>query len=124
MPKYGAYAKEIVLARPDGRTKEARLLHQMRAALFQHLGGEGKLSPPQRILVERAAMLQLRCAVLDAKILDASFSEFDAKTFLAFSNSLTRTMSALGLAPAATKPMSLAEHNAALAAREAREQAA
>jgi hypothetical protein len=101
MPKYGAYSKEIVLARPDGRTKEARLLHQMRSALFTHLGGEDKLSPPQRVLVERAAMLQLRCAVLDGKVLDATFSEYDAKTYLAFSNSLTRTMEALGLSPTA-----------------------
>ena len=42
-------------------------------------------------------MLQLRCATFDAKIVDGTFSEYDAKVFLAFSNSLTRTMSALGL---------------------------
>jgi hypothetical protein len=73
----------------------------MREALFRHLGGEDRLSPPQRVLVERAVMLQLRCATLDAKIADGSFCEYDSKVFLAFSNSLTRTMSALGLEPAA-----------------------
>lgn len=101
MPKYGAYSKEIVLARPDGRTKEARLLHQMREALFRHLGGEARLTPPQRVLVERASMLQLRCAHLDQKVLDGTFSEYDSKVYLAFSNSLTRTMAALGLEPTA-----------------------
>jgi hypothetical protein len=120
MPKLGAYSKEIVLARPDGRTKEARLLQQMREALISHLGGEGSLSAPRRAMVERAAMLQLRCATLDGKILDGSFSEYDAKTYLAFSNSLSRTLVALGLnspserrAPGAA----LNEHLAALAAR-------
>ena len=83
---------------------QIQLSREVRAALFQHLGGEGKLSPPQRILVERA-MLQLRCAVLDAKILDASFSEYDAKTYLAFSNSLTRTMGTLGLQATASQPI-------------------
>ena len=109
MPKLGAYSKEIVLARPDGRTKEARLLQHARQALIQHLGGEARLSAPQRTLVERAAMLQLRCAVLDGKILDGTFSEYDAKTYLAFSNSLTRTIAALGLEPTATRVPSLAE---------------
>ena len=98
MPKLGAYSKEIVLARPDKRTREARLLKQMRTELTRHLGGQ--LSPPQRVLVERAAILQLRCAKFDQKILDGTFSEYDSKVFLAFSNSLTRTLKALGLEPA------------------------
>jgi len=118
MPKLGAYSKEIILARPDGRSREARLLKQMREALIRHLGGEDKLSPPQRVLCERAAMLQLRCAVLDEKIVDGTFSEYDAKTYLAFSNSLTRTMTALGLEPAAPRRKTLDEHLRDIAARE------
>ena len=113
MPKLGAYSKEIVLARPDRRTKEGRLLKQMRQALIAHLGGESRLSAPALALIERAAMLQLRCAVLDQKVLDGSFSEYDAKTYLAFSNSLRRTLAALGLQPAASKPPTLAQYLAA-----------
>jgi len=79
------------------------LLKATRLALIEHLGGEGRLTPTQRALVERAAMLQLRCATLDRRIIDGSFTEYDAKTFLAFSNSLTRTMKALGLEGAADK---------------------
>lgn len=119
LPRLGAYSKEMVLARPDGRTREARLLKAARAALFTHLGGEDRLSAPQRALVERAAMLQLRVASLDTKIIDGTFSEFDAKTYLAFSNSLTRTMTALGLEPAAATPIDpmqrLHDHLAAVA---------
>jgi hypothetical protein len=119
MPKLGAYSKEIVLARPDGRTKEARCLQQMRGALIKHLGGEAIITPLQRALVERASMLQLRCAVLDGKILDSTFSEYDAKTFLAFSNSLTRTLAALGLEPAAAPKMSFADQMSLIASQDA-----
>ena len=108
MSKLGAYSKEIVLAKPDGRSREGRLLKQMRQELTRHLGGS--LSATQRVLVERAAMLQLRCAVLDEKILDGSFSEYDSKTFLAFSNSLCRTLVALGLKSAAAAPPSLSDY--------------
>ena len=103
MPKLGVYSKEIVLARPDGRTREARLLKQMRAALFAHLGGEARLTPPRRALVERAAMLQLRLATLDAKILDGGFTDHDSRAYLAWNNSLVRLLGQLGLEPAASK---------------------
>ena len=87
----------------------------MRQELIAHMGGT--VTPPQRAMIERAAMLQLRCAALDRKVLDGTFSEYDAKTYLAFSNSLTRTLKALGVQPTAAKPPTLADHLAALAAR-------
>ena len=43
-------------------------------------------------IVERIVMLQLRCAALDRKIIDGTFSEYDSKVYLAFSNSLTRAL--------------------------------
>src|SRR5438045_4130280 len=110
MPKLGPYSREIVFARPDRRTKEARLLKQMRQELTRHLGG--KLTPPQRVLVERAAMLQLRCAKFDEKIFNGTFSEYDSKVFLAANNSLVRTLKALGIAgtPEAEKRPSLSDY--------------
>jgi hypothetical protein len=125
MPKLGAYSKEIILARPDGRSKEGRLLSQMRRALIAHLGGEARLSDPQRAMVERAAMLQLRCAVLDRKILDGTFSEYDSKVYLAFSNSLTRTLARLGLYPTTTTAgMTAVDYGRLLDARRAEDDAA
>ncbi len=100
MPKLGAYSKEIVLARPDGRSKEGRLLRQMREALIAHLGGEAALTPPRRVMVERAAMLQLRCAVLDRKIVDGTCTADEAKAQSALSSSLARILATLGLRPA------------------------
>ena len=118
MPKLGAYAKDVVLARPDKRTREGRCLQQARLGLIAHLGGEKNLTNPQRALIERCAMLQLRCAVLDRKILDGTFSEFDAKTYLAFSNSLRRSLEALGLGPAAAaQPMDAVQYGKMLDAQ-------
>jgi hypothetical protein len=97
MVALGAYSKEIVLARPDMRSREGRLLKQMRRELIRHCGG--RVTPVQRALIERAAMLQLRCAALDRKILDETFSEYDAKTYLAFSNSLAGAWSRSALSP-------------------------
>jgi hypothetical protein len=105
MPKLGPYSREIILARPDMRSKKGRLLKQVRTGLIAHLGGEEKLSAPQRALIERIAMLSLRCALLDQKVVDGTFTEYDAKTYLAFTNSLTRTMTALGLERAAPRPV-------------------
>jgi hypothetical protein len=69
----------------------------MRERLTEELGGAGRLTARQRVLVERAAYLQLRCAVLDKRIADGTFTDYDSKTYLAFSNSLRRAMEALGL---------------------------
>jgi hypothetical protein len=121
MPKLGAYSKEIVLARPDMRSREGRLLKQMREALVAHLGGEARLTAPQRAILERCVMLQLRVAALDQKIVDGTFSEYDSKVYLAFSNSLTRSLTALGLEPA---PRQATGRTLADLRREAREAAA
>src|SRR5271163_3578408 len=100
----GAYSRAIASARGiDGRTREGKLISATCRALAEHLGGEDRLSAPQRALVERCAMLQLRIAALDARIVDGSFTEYDAKTYLAFHNSLTRTLLGLGLQPASAQ---------------------
>jgi hypothetical protein len=97
LPKLGPYAKEIVLSRPDGRTKEARLLKQMREKLVAQLGGEGRLRPAQRVLIERIAMLQLKVALLDARIIAGTMTDYDHKSYLAYANSLSRMLEKLGL---------------------------
>ena len=63
MSVLGEYSREIVLARPDMRTREGRLETDAR-----HVGSApgGVLTAPQRALVDRAAMGRLRCAMLDA----------------------------------------------------------
>jgi hypothetical protein len=97
MPRLGPYSREIILGKPDGRTREGRLLRQIRRALTEQLGGEEKLTPAQRLLIERAAHLQLRCATLDGRLADHTFTGYDNAAYVAFANGLRRCLEALNL---------------------------
>ena len=108
--RVGPYSRPPSLARLDQRTREARLLADTRAELTAHLGGAP--SATQRALIDRAAWLTLRIALMDAKGADGHLSERDGREYLAWSNSLTRALVALGLQAATARPMTLAEHRA------------
>jgi hypothetical protein len=99
-PRYSVFNWDIKLGTPDARTPEARLLVQKRDELVQHLGGS--VTPLQRILVERAAMLQLLIGMYDGKILSGSYTNHDSAVYLAHVNSLRRVVWTLGL----KKPLS------------------
>ncbi len=84
------------LARLDGRTKKARLLRQIRAELTAHVGGQP--SATQRTLIEQAAQLQLRVAVMDAKFAaTGAQTDHNSRTYLAWANSLSRLLRQLGV---------------------------
>jgi len=90
------------------RTAEGRLIRDVRADLIKHVGGAP--SAPARALIERAVMLTVQLARMDAKALrDGAMSEHASREYLAWSNTLTRTMKALGLKAAPAKPPTLAE---------------
>lgn len=97
MPRLGPYSKEIVLGKVDGRTKQGRLMRQVRKALIAQLGGEEKLTPEQRLLVERGARLQLRCAMLDERMDSGKFTRYDSDVYIAASNGLRLLLRDLGL---------------------------
>jgi hypothetical protein len=118
MQALGAYAKEIVLAKPDKRTREGRLLKQVREKLTEQLGG--RLTPAQRALIERAAYPQLRCAMLDKRIIAGEFTDFDSKQYLAWANALRRALKDLGLNAAAPAQPTLTDVLADLDTRRAR----
>ncbi|WP_429820286.1 hypothetical protein [Ensifer sp. B1-9] len=93
-----------MLAKLDGRRREARLMQNVRDELTRHVGG--KPTAPQKALIERAAWLSLHCALMDAKLLEGEgpLSERDSREYLAWSNSLTRCLRSLGMGEAPTKP--------------------
>jgi hypothetical protein len=96
--------------KPDGRTREARLLRETRARLVAHVGGNP--SATQASQIDRAAWLTLRLAQFDT--MRARGEAVDDTLYLAWSNSLSRVMQRLG--PAAPPPApSLSEYLAALA---------
>jgi hypothetical protein len=93
-------------------------MRRVRAELTAHVGGNP--SAVQRALIERAVILSLRVAQIDAKILSGDgLTLHDSNFALAWNNALRRTLAALGVEPAAARPPSLDElKREALAARD------
>jgi hypothetical protein len=100
--------RPLALAKLDQRTKEARLLRETVGDLTRHVGGHP--SATQRALIERAAWLTLHVAQLDAKAAaTGGMTDHSARQYLAWSNSLTRTLRELGLKGPAERAPTLAE---------------
>ena len=92
----GPYSRPNAIAKLDQRTKEAALLRRVRRDLVAHVGG--KPSKVQLALIERAARLTLHVELMDKRAFAAGeLSEKDSREYLAWSNSLTRTLRELGL---------------------------
>ncbi len=88
------------------------MLKATRADLVRHVGGSP--SATQKLLIERAAVLQLRLAMMDrAKSPGGDLSEKSAREYLCWHNSLVRTLRELGLQAAPTPIPTLADHLAA-----------
>jgi hypothetical protein len=112
----------------DGRSPDGVLLRRTKAALVAHVGG--RPSATQQALIDRAAMLTLHIARMDQRAMEqGEFSEWASRQYLAWSNTLNRTMAALGItSPAATNEpaagqRALQEHLAARAAAKAASEA-
>jgi hypothetical protein len=80
----------------DGRTWEAKLLHEVRRDLIAHCGEAP--SATQRALIDRATWLTLYVARIDRRTAEGgSMTEHDSRVYLAWSNSLARTLAKIGL---------------------------
>jgi hypothetical protein len=115
----GPYSRNLgvtALTKPDLRTREGRLVRDTRNALTQHVGG--KPSVTERALIERAVRLTLQVALLDRKASEAGglMTDHDSRTYLAWSNSLTRTLKQLGMKGAAQQAPTLTDYLASRAA--------
>jgi hypothetical protein len=100
-----------MLQKLDGRTKEGRLLRDVRSELVSHVGG--RPSATQKALIERAVWLSLHVAQIDARMADGrALTEHDSRTYLAWSNTLTRTLRQLGLKGIDQRGPTLAEYKA------------
>jgi hypothetical protein len=67
----------------------------IREELLEHIGGEPTVT--QRILIERAAILTLRLAKIDQKIVDDQpFALIDNNSPIAWQNALTQVCVTLG----------------------------
>ena len=91
------YSKPGTLAKLDGRTREARIMAGVRAELLKQVGVTP--TPVLSALIDRAAWLTLHVAMLDAKVMAGGGYpvERDGRQYLAWSNTLTRTLAAIGI---------------------------
>jgi hypothetical protein len=123
MSQLGEFNREIRLSRIDRRSRGGRLVSQIEQKLTASLGREP--SPGERVLIQRAAVLQLQLALLDEDILQQRrLAGTAAGDYLRFSEELRKTLAALGFTapgrPVKRKPSfieeMLAEHEAENAA--------
>jgi hypothetical protein len=121
--KIGMYSKPSVLARVDGRTKEAVLMARVRDGLTAHVGGDPTFT--QQILIHQAAVLALRVAQIECQLMAGEvLTQHDNTHAIAWANCLRRTAAALGIEPASAKPPDPLDAIRALAARHNQPQAA
>jgi hypothetical protein len=93
--KVGPHSRPHTLAKVDGRTKEGTVLNRVREDLTNHIGHPNIV---QQMLIERCAWLSVRIAMLDRKIEKGeAFTQVDSNTYLAWHNSLVRTLARLGI---------------------------
>jgi hypothetical protein len=119
----GPYCRPVTLAKLDGRTREAALMRRVRAELLAHVGSNPSF--PQRVLIERAAVLALRIAQIEAKMIAGEMMTLhDNNHAIAWHNAYRRTLAAIGLQPAAAKPLTAVEYGRLLDARRAAGEAA
>ena len=93
-------------------------MRRVRSELTEHVGANP--SPVQRALIERAVILTLKVAQLDAAIIAGeAFTVHDHNYALAWNRALGRVLAALGLEPAEVKPVdAMAALRAHVAARQ------
>ncbi len=84
-------------------------MDNVRKELIKHVGGSP--SATQNVLIDRAVNLTLRLAIMDRRFAETGQqTEHDARTYLAWCSTLTRTMRHLGLKGAPPSPRTLADH--------------
>ena len=112
-PRIGIYTEIGALALLDGRSWQWKFLKARRAELAAHLGPN--LGCVQERLIERCAWLQLKLTMLDRRLVEdegRAFTQQDNNSYLAWNNSLARTLALLGVTvgKGVKKPRALAGH--------------
>ncbi len=106
--KLGPYSRPNSLAKLDGRTREAKLMRETRAALIAHVGGNP--SAVQAAMIEQAVQLKLRISTMDRKFAETGQqTEHDSRTYLAWAATYARVLARLGLDAVPVRQPTLAE---------------
>lgn len=120
--RVGPHSRPHTLAKLDRRTRESRAMEALREALIAHVGGTP--SAVEAALIERCVTLALYVSLFDRKAFaNGGLSERDAQQYLAYHNTLTRSLARLGLKGAPAPVPTLEDYMAKKRAREATEAA-
>ena len=104
--RHGAYQS---LAKLDGRTREAQALRQVEAELVSAIGGDP--SPQQILIIKRACVKALRCALMEAVLIsDRNPSHELEQNYLRFSRDLREDLRTLGLQKQAKEVIDLEDY--------------
>lgn len=79
----------------DGNAPEAHFLRRVQKDLVEHVGGSP--TAPQRAIIAKIAWAELRCLLLDKKLIESRETPYDHDTYLAHANSLSRWYKLLGI---------------------------
>jgi hypothetical protein len=97
-----------VISLIDGRRKEALFLKNYRAELIRHVGG--RPNAVELALIERASRLALYLEAMDLRLATGEpFTEMEHRTYLAWSNTLARVLTRIGVKASSEAAPSLAE---------------
>lgn len=97
----------------DGRSRWGRFVRAYERMLRQHLGGDP--SAIQSVLITRAVRLALHVEMMDERSLMKSMTDIDTRNYLAWANTLRRTLVALGIEPGGADASQLSGQLGALA---------
>jgi hypothetical protein len=99
----GAYSKPSVLGRLDHRTREYKLMAAYKAELTEAVGG--RATNQQRDLIDLAAQLKLRIELMNLRLaVTGDLGDMARRSYLAWVNTLRKTLTALGVVPAPSPP--------------------
>jgi hypothetical protein len=88
----------------DGRSREGRFLRHYEESLIAHAGGTPTVT--MRLLAARAARLALHLELMDERLFAGKqITSHDSRTYLAWSNSLSRILKELGLQAPPARPV-------------------
>jgi hypothetical protein len=106
--KIGPYSRPATLARIDGRSREARFRKALRAELVRHVGA--RPSAVQSALIELVLDTSFQIELMKrSRDVNGALTSHDHRVFLAWSNTLRRSLMQLGVRGQAERAPTLTE---------------
>jgi hypothetical protein len=105
----GLFSRDHALRDVDGRTVDAKAIASAIRDLVDHLGGEDKLSAPQRMIVHATALLHYRLRAAVERYGTGTRAEIESldRHICTIQGHMVRNLIVLGIEPAAPPTLTL-----------------